>query len=171
MYARFKSFAGRILAGNRTALLVTLWTAVVAFTVIEVFWLKYETTERLTAYDIVYARYDAPALQAWDALVLVVASLMIALLAYTPRALIYGYLGSLFLSFCIGVVYVFLYIWFVQGHGAFFSINPFDWEIPLFFAILNVFRIMFPSVIATNLIGVAIGVFVRGFLPYRFQSV
>lgn len=170
MHARFKSFAERILAGNRTVLVITLWTAVIAFTIIEVFWLKYETTARLAAYDIVYTRYDAPALQAWDVLILIVASLMITLLAYTPRDLVYGYLGSLFLSFCIGVVYVFLYIWFVQGHGAYFSINPFDWELPLFYAIINVFRIMFPSVIATCLIGLAIGVLLRGLFPNRFQS-
>lgn len=171
MRVRFKSFAERVLAGNRTILVVTLWTAVMAFIIVEVFWLKYETTVRLKRYDIIYARYDAPGLQALDALVLVVASLMISLLAYNPMSLVYGYLASIFLSFCIGVVYVFLYIWFVQGHGAYFSANLFDWEIPLYFAMVNVFRIMFPSVIATCLIGVAIGVLVRGVLPHKFQSI
>lgn len=171
MCARFKSFTERIVAGNRTVLIVTLWTAVIAFIIIEVFWLKYETTARLKTYDIIYTRYDAPGLQMLDVLVLVVASLMISLLAYNPEDLIYGYLASIFLSFCIGVLYVFLYIWFVQGHGAYFSLNPFDWEVPLYFALLNVFRIMFPTVVATCLIGAAIGIFVRGVLPLKSQPV
>lgn len=171
MRARFKSFAERILAGNRTVLVVTLWTVIIALVIIEVFWLKYETTARLKTYDIIYTRYDAPALQVWDVLVLVVASLMISLLAYNPVDLVYGYLASIFLSFCIGVLYVFLYIWFVQGHGANFSANPFDWEVPFYYAMLNVFRMMFPTVVATCLIGAAIGVFVRGLLPYKFQSI
>jgi len=170
MCVRFKSFAERFLAGNRTVLVVTLWTAVIAFIIIEVFWLKYETTARLKTYDIIYTLYDAPGLQVLDVLVLVVASLMISLLAYNPVDLVYGYLASIFLSFCIGVLYVFLYIWFVQGHGAYFSVNPFDWEIPFYFAMLNVFRMMVPGVVATCLIGVAIGVLVRGVLPYKFQK-
>jgi len=171
MCVRFKSFAKRVLAGNRTVLVVTLWTAIIAFTIIEVFLLKYETTVRLKRYDIIYAKYDAPGLHVLDALVLVVASLMISLLVYNPIDLVYSYLASIFLSFCIGVLAVFLYIWFVQGYGAYFSQNPFDWEIPLHFAILNVFRMMFPSVVATCLIGVAIGVLVRGVLPHKFQSI
>jgi len=168
MRVRFKSFAERI-AVKRTVLLVTLWTAIIAFIIIEVFWLKYETNVRLKTYDIIYTRYEAPGLQALDVLVLVVASLIISLLAYNPVDLVYGYLVSIFLSFCIGALYVFLYIWFVQGHGVYFSANPFDWEIPLYFAMLNVFRMMFPGVVATCLIGVAIGVLVRGVFPHKFQ--
>jgi len=169
MSARHKVFGKQILSKKALILIVALWTATMAFIVVRTFWFKYATTVRLSNYNVLYARYDAPAPQLLDVLVLIAASLVITFLISTPKDLVYGYVTSLLLSFFIGVVYVFLYIWYVQGYGVLFSTGPFDWEVPLFFSILNVFRIMFPVVAATCLIGATIGFFVRSLMPNRFR--
>ncbi len=165
MQARAKKFAREISRKKKDILIVMGWTALMAFITIEVFWLKYQEVPRLTRYNIIFAQYEAPAPQLVDVLILLVASLVFPFFISTVKDLVYGFIASLFLSFSIGVAYVFLYIWYIQEWGALFATGPFDWEIPLFFAILNVFRIMFPTVLATCLIGAMIGFFVRGWVP------
>ena len=165
MQARAQKFAREISRKKKSLLLVMGLTALVALILIKIFWVGYLEVPRLTNYNIIYTRYEAPAPQLVDVLILVVASLVFPFFISTVKDLVYGFIASLFLSFSIGVAYVFWYIWYFQGWGALFSTGPYDWEVPLFFAILNVFRIMFPTVLATCLIGVVIGFFVRGWAP------
>jgi len=165
MYDRAKKFAGEILRKKNDLLIVMGWTALIALIVIKIFWLTYLEVPRLTLYRIMFTRYEAPAPQLVDVLILLVASLVVPFFISTVNDLFYGFIASLFLSFLISVAYVFVYIWFIQDWGALFSTGPFDWEIPFFFAVLNVFRIMFPTVLATCLVGTVFGFFVRGFVP------
>lgn len=167
MQARAKKFAGEISRKKKDILVVMGWTALIAFITIEVFWLRYLEVPRLALYNVIFTKYEAPAPQLVDVLILFVASLVVPFFVSTVKDLVYGFIASLFLSFFIGVAYVFWYIWYFQGWGAFFSTGPFDWEIPLFFAILNVFRIMFPTVLATCLVGAVIGFLVRGWVPRK----
>lgn len=167
MQARAKKLATAISRKKKVLLIVMGWTALVAFIVIEIFWLKYLEIPRLTLHKIIFTRYEAPAPQLVDVLILFVASLVVPFFMSTVSDLVYGFIASLFLSFSISVAYVFLYIWYIQDWGVLFSTGPFDWEIPLYFAILNVFRIMFPTVLATCLVGAVIGSVVKGWMPRK----
>lgn len=167
MQTRAKKFARAISRRKKFLLIVMGWTALVAFIVIKIFWLKYLEVPRLTLYKVIYTLYEAPAPQLEDVLILLVASLVVPLFMSTVNDLLYGFIASLFLSFSIAVAYVFVYIWYIQEWGALFSTGPFDWEIPFFFAVLNVLRIMFPTVLATCLVGAVIGFSVRGRMPQK----
>jgi hypothetical protein len=162
-------FARQIRIKREIILVVTLWTAIMAFITIKIFWLKYTTTERLTAYNVIYTLYDAPAPELLDIIIIAAASLMIAFLISTPENLVYGFLASFFLALFVGVAYVFLFIWFIQGYGTIFSIDLYSWEVPFFYATLNVFRIMFPAVVATSLIGVFTGFLVKSLIRNQLK--
>lgn len=162
-------FARQIRVKREIILVVTLWTAIMAFITIKIFWLKYATTERLTAYNVIYTLYDAPGPELLDLLIIVAASLMIAFLISTPENFVYGFIASFFLAFFVGVAYVFLFIWFIQGYGTIFSIDLYSWEVPFFYAMLNVFRIMFPTVAATSLIGVFTGFLVKSLIRNQLK--
>lgn len=161
MHVKLNFFAKKDLGKGRIFLVVMLWSAIIAFIVIKVFWVEYTTNPRFYIYKDLFARYDAPAPQLLDLLILMVASVGLSFLMSTPKDLIYGFIASLFLSFFTGVVYVFLYIWYILDFGVLFSGWLYDWEIALFLAVLNIFRIMFPSVVTTCVVGAVIGFFVR----------
>lgn len=139
-----------------------LLTAALSLIVIKIFWLTYTEVYRLLHYREIFALYQAPAPQWIDILLLLIASFLIASLFSTAKTLVYGFILSFFFSFLVAVVYVFLFIWYTLGWGEIFSLGPYDWEVPLFFSILNVFRIMFPIVIAPCLVGALIAFLVRG---------
>jgi hypothetical protein len=147
---------------RRDVLTVISWSAVIAFIVVKIFWLKYMEIPRLTLYHVIYTFYEAPAPQLLDIVLLGIASFLVTFLVSNVKTLIYGFVAAFFSAFVVAVVYVFLYIWYFQGWGVYFSLGSYDWEVPLFFAVLNVFRIMFPSLVATCLVGALIGFFVRG---------
>jgi hypothetical protein len=147
---------------NRDFLVVMLWSAVIAFVVSEIFWLKYTDVPRLASQHDIYTYYDAPAPGLLDLVVLAIASFVVTFLVSDIKALTYGFVATIFISFSVAVLYVFLFIWYIQGWGVYFSSGPFDWEVPLFFAILNVFRIVFPSILATCLLGALVGFLFRG---------
>lgn len=150
------------LVKRRDFLTVVLWSAVLAFIVIKIFWLKYLETPRLISRHDIYTYYDAPTPQLLDIILVAIASFLVTFLVSEVKALVYGFVATLFLSFVVAVVYVFLYIWYVQGWGVYFSMGSYDWEVPFFFAVLNVFRIMFPGIVTPCLVAALIGFFVRG---------
>lgn len=139
-----------------------LSTTVVFLVVIKIFLFRYMEVERLSRYRVIYALYQAPAPNWIDILLVLTASFLVAFLFSDAKAFVYGFILSFSSSFFASVVYVFLYIWYVLGWGQFFSLGPYDWEVPLFFAILNVFRIMFPLVFAPCIVGALVAFFVRG---------
>jgi len=160
----------RLITRKKTALLtVALWTLTLSLVIIKSYWLAYLETNplginRLSYYQIPYASYEGPSPRVLDLLIIAVASLVVGLVLSDVKEVVYGYIASVSLSLVVGVAFVSFYIWVVLDLGALLSLAPYEWEWVLFMAFWNVFRIMFPWLVAVSLLGVVAGSFLKGWV-------
>jgi len=75
----------------------------------------------------------------------------------------YGFIFSMLLSFIIGIIFAFYYIWVELDFSSLFT-GPYEWEWAVYIAILNIFRMMFPAMVGLSLIGVVVGFFLKAAL-------
>lgn len=158
---RIENIGKRLSRKRNDVLIVMVWTILVAFIVIKVYWVAYTTSGRLSYFQPAFTLYDAPTAGALDFLVIVIASVIVGLFLSDVHEMLRGFIATMLLTFIISVAYVSLYIWYALGWGALFGAVAYDWEYAVFFAILTVFRIMFPWIIGICLIGLTIGAFLR----------
>jgi len=145
--ANLMEFASR----HRTIFLFCVWTASISLIVIETFWLFVTRPARAG----MFWCGGAPMFGELELFLLLIVSAVIGMLLFEPKPLIVCYVGSIFLSFAIGVTYIFLYNWSLFGR--ILASIPFGWEYGCFAAILNVFRILFPFGVGVCLLGAILG--------------
>lgn len=169
MKTRIENF-WRLITRKKIALLaVALWTLTLSLVIIKIYLLAYLKTNplginRLSYYKIPYPSYEAPSPEILDVVIVAVASLIVALVLSDVKEILYAYVASVSLSCVVGVAFVYFYIWVVLDLGVLFSLAPYDWEWVLLMAFLNVFRIMFPWLVAVSLLGGVAGSFLRGWI-------
>lgn len=147
-----------------TLIVMVLWTLTLSLVIIKIYWLAYLETNPLginplSYHRIPYVTYFSP--RVLDLLILLGASLIVGLVLSDVKEMLYSYAASISLSFAVGVAFGSYYIWVVLDLGPLFSLAPYDWEWALYIAFLNVFRIVFPWIIAFCLLGVITGAFLR----------
>jgi hypothetical protein len=161
MWIKIGNIAKRMSKKRNDIAIVILWTALVSFIVIKSYWITYITSQRLSYFQIPFTLYEGPAAGALDIVVIVIASIVVGLFLSDAVEMLLGFTVAIFLTFVISVIYVTLYIWYVLGWGVLFGAVAYDWEYAVFFAVLTVFRIMFPWIVGICLIGLVIGAFLR----------
>lgn len=110
--------------------------------------------------------YGSPAFTDLDRIALLVMGFVAGFLLSDVKKLAYGYFTSMAFVFIVGVVSVFVYIWFVFQLGLVFQDIPFGWEIALFTAIVKVLGFMIPIGAVFSLMGVLTGNVVSFFTKY-----
>ncbi len=162
--AKSKKFNVQITPKRKDLLVVVLWIAVITLIMVKAHWMLYLRVPRFSARTIIYSTYEPPSLDMLDIVILTVASLVVSMTISDVKSLIYGSAASLSISYILAVIYVFFYIWFVLGYGSVLSLAPFDWEIAVYYSILNMFWVMIPWVMGLSFAGVVVGFFLRGWL-------
>lgn len=110
--------------------------------------------------------YGSPAFTDFDRLVLLIMGFGVVFLLPDIKKLIYGYFASMTFAFIIGVISVFVYIWYICQLGLVFQGIPFGWETALFSAIVKVVGFMIPIGTIFSLMGVVTGNVVSLFTKY-----
>jgi len=149
---------------RRDIFIVVAWSLVIAFVISEIFWLKYATSARLGPQKIAYTLYDAPSAGLLEILILFLVSLVIPIFISSVESLFYSSVVSLASSFIGGTIFVALYIWYGLGMNVYWATFEWGWEWAVHFGLLNVFRIVFPNVLAPCLLAVVIGSFLRSWI-------
>lgn len=144
---------------KKIVLLFCLWTASISLTIIQNLWFSFNRSGYMKR---LFWFAGGPMFGWKELLFLLVVSFLIGMFLSEPTPLIYSYIGSIFLSFAIGVTYNYLWNWSVFGQ--LLSSTPFGWEYGLFAAILNVFRILFPFGALVSLFGAVVGLTLRALL-------
>jgi len=160
---KFKKFDIRITPRKRDFLVVVLWTSLMVLVMVNAHRTLY-LKPRFRRSAIPWSPYEPPSLSAPEMLILLAASLLVTLTLSDVKSLIYGSIASLAVSFIIAVAYASLYIWFILDWQTVFSMGPYDWEIVVHFALMNMFWVMFPWVVGLSVVGIVFGFFVRGWL-------
>jgi len=103
---------------------------------------------------------------ALDLAIILAMSLVFGIFLVDPVKILYGFIGAIFLSIVISVIYSSLYDLYVLGLGKNFSeiVPGWEWEWVTWFAFFRIFRIMFPAAIVLIFVGGMIGGIVGEFV-------
>ena len=110
--------------------------------------------------------FGSPTFTLLERLVVLVMGFVVGFMLSDVKRLVYGYFASMAMTYFIGVISVFLYIWFIVNLGPVFEVIPFGWETVLFTAIIKVFGFMIPIGIIFSLMGVVTGNLLAIFSKY-----
>jgi len=147
---------------RKDTLIIACWTAVIALVLIRAHISLYTDVPRFRAYRPIYSLYGGPSLDALGWLILIGTCILVSMTLSDVKPLVSGAIVSLSLSFIIAVTYISLYSWFVLGWKEVFSLDPYDWEIVVYFAILTVFR-MLPYILCVCMVSLVAGLLIRNF--------
>ncbi|MDH5448119.1 MAG: hypothetical protein OEY24_02615 [Candidatus Bathyarchaeota archaeon] len=159
----FEDLGAWVSRNRRDIFIVVAWSLVIACVISEIFLLKYVTSARLGPQKIAYTLYDAPSAGLLEILILFVVSLVVPMFISSVEALFYSSVVSLASSFIGGTIVISFYIWYGLGMNVYWQFE-WGWEWAVHFGILNVFRIVFPNVLAPCLLAVVIGSFLRSWI-------
>lgn len=143
---------------------ITLWSIIFSLIVIKIYWMSYATNFALSYLRIPYTDYSGPSPDILDMLIIAVTSLVAGFVLRDAKEVVYGYVATISLAFVLGVAFVALYIWGPLGWSQELSYSTYGWEWALLLAIWNVFRIMFPLLVANALACLIVGVFLRQYI-------
>lgn len=146
---------------RKDALVVALWTTAISLIMIKTYTTFYYEDPLGDKFMSVYA---TPTLGVLDMLILVSMSIVVTIALSDISQIVYGFAGSLILSFIVAVTYASLFIWFVMGAERLFSQYAYDWEWVVYAGFWKMFFVMVPWVIGTSAIGLVIGIIVRGWM-------
>jgi len=166
MVSRLSNIAKVISLRKKETLIILLWGLILGLIVIEVYWVGYQEIRWLQYYRVPYGWYETPTPKLLDLLLVLIASIGFGALMSNTKVLFYGYIAGFLLAFFMSFVFVMYYMWAVLRLEVLFNWANFDWEWAVFFATLNVGKIMFPQVVFLSLLGVVVGCFLRGRFGY-----
>ena len=110
--------------------------------------------------------FGSPSFTLLERLVVLVAGFVVGFMLSDVKRLVYGYFTCMVMTYFIGVISLFLYIWFILNLGPVFQDIPFGWETVLFSAVSKVFGFMIPIGIIFSLMGVVTGNMLAIFSKY-----
>lgn len=151
----------RFLKRRREIVLTVAWVAAVATLIIATHRNFYLANVRFSHYNVPYLFHSGPAFTDLARVLLLAVGFLIGAFITDVKRLIYSYFTTMVFSSLIGVGYVYYYIWYSLGIGKNLSQIAFGWELALFWAVVNVFRIMFPFGVVLSLVGFVVGTIVR----------
>jgi len=155
---------------RKDILIIACWTVVMALVLIRAYISLYTDIPRFRVYHPLFSEYGGPSLDVLGWLILIGTCMLVSMTLSDVKPLVSGAIASLSLSFIITVAYVSLYSWFVLGWKEAFSLNPYDWEIVVYFAIITIFR-MLPWVLCICMVSLVAGLLLRGFFdPCHMHS-
>jgi len=156
-----KKFIKKVSKNKVNIALVLIWAFLLAFLVIKAYWLSYNTSNRLIHDRPLVPTYDLRGLDFWDLFVIFFSGVVMGLFLSDVKAMFYGYVAALFLSYAFSVTYITLYIWYVLDFGSLFSLFAYDWELAVYAALAVAFTIVVPWMICFCLVGLVVGAFLR----------
>jgi len=146
---------------RKDILVITIWATAISLIMIKTYTIFYLEDPMGDRFMSVYA---TPALGILDMLILTSMSIVVTILLSDVNQIIYGFAGSLTLSFIVAVTYASLFIWYVMGAQELFSLHAYDWEWVIYAGFWKMFFVMVPWVLGTSAIGLVIGIIVRGWM-------
>ena len=146
---------------RKDVLVTTLWATVISLIMIKAYALFYLEDPLAGRFWCVYA---TPGLGIVDILILTSMSIVFTILLSDVTQIIYGFAGSLTLSFIVAVTYASLFIWYVMGAQNLSSQHAYDWEWVLYAGFWKMFPVMVPWVVGTSAMGLVIGIIIRGWI-------
>jgi len=147
-------------------LVVLVWGVILGIVVCEVYWVGYQKIKWLSVYKVPYGWYETPNPELLDLMLVLFVSIIFGAFISSMKGVFYGYLIGMLLAFSVSFVFVIFYMWRVLQLEYLFTWSDFNWEWAVFFALLNVGKILFPYIILISLLGVIIGMLIRERLNY-----
>ena len=159
-----KNIRGWLEENRREVAVATGWTTAATLILIKIYtvFYIYNPWQRsgLVPMDI----YKVPIFTSFDLVLWFFVSLIAGMLLIDIDRVFYGYLVSMILSICIALAYATLYIWYVLGWGGMLSTISFSWEWAVYWAALNMFRVVFPFPIILAFLGGFFGSLLRSWI-------
>jgi hypothetical protein len=152
--------------GRKDFLVVLVWGVILGIVICKVYWVGYQEIKWLSVYKVPYGWYETPNPKPLDLMLVLFVSIIFGALISSMKGVFYGYLIGMILAFSVGFIFVIFYMWRVLQLEYLFMMSDFNWEWAVFFALLNVGRILFPYIILISLLGVIIGMLIRERLNY-----
>ena len=160
MMEKLKSFTMTICRRRRDVGLTVVWSILISAIILYNF-NAYHVEQPFTM-----VAFGSPTFTLLERLVVLVTGFVVGFMFSDVKRLVYSYFTSMAMTYFIGVISVFLYIWFVLNLGPVFQDIPFGWETVLFTAIIKVFGFMIPLGIIFSLMGVVTGNLLSIFYKY-----
>ncbi len=154
-------FPRNILFKRRDFLVILLWGFVLGIIVSEVYWVGYQEIKWLKFYRVPYGWYETPNPKPLDLVLVLMVSAISGAIVSEVKVALYGYILGLIIAFLVSFTFVILYMLRVLQLEYLFTWSNFNWEWGVFFAIINVGKILFPYVILLSLLGVVLGIILR----------
>jgi hypothetical protein len=140
-----------------------LWGLFLGVIVSKVYWVGYQEIRWLQVYSVPYGWYETPTPNLLDLFLVLLAGIAFGALMPSVNSLFYGFIIGLLFGFIVSCVFVLYYMWAVLRIESLFNLVNFNWEWAVFFAVLNVGKIIFPQMIFLSLLGVAVGCIMRDY--------
>lgn len=154
---RLSQIRKAISRGKSDFLKSLLWGLLLGVIVSEVYWVGYQEIRWLQVYSVPYGWYETPTPKLLDLFLVLLASVTFGALMSSVKSLFYGFIGGLLFAFTVSCAFVLYYMYAVLRIESLFNLANFNWEWAVFFAVLNVGKIIFPQIIFLSLLGVAVG--------------
>jgi len=147
-------------------LVVFVWSFTVASLIVKSYWLLYIQNPELMEHGMIYTRVSKwiPRLSWIDYIIIIFASLVAGAVLVDLKDILFSWIASIFLILISSTLYMFLFVWFSLGAGAYFASlgvanTMVSWV--LFYTMINVFWMYFPLVLFFSLLIGFVGSFLR----------
>jgi len=158
----------RLKARKKEMIIVMLWSVAVALVVIKSYWLTYVDNPILFDNHTIWTDHEVwiPRLSVMDFLSILVISAIAGAILLDLNIVIYSVVITVVLSAVFAITYSSFFIWYTLGGADFFIplAGWWSWSYAVHYALINIFRMIFPYAIATCSIGALFGAFSRGIL-------
>lgn len=160
MMEKLKGLTVTICRRRRDVGLIVAWSVLVSAIIL------YNFNAYHVQHPFTMGAFGSPTFTNLERIVVLVTGFVVGFMFSDAKRLVYSYFTSMAMAYFIGVISVFLYIWFVLNLGPVFQDIPFGWETVLFTAIIKVFGFMIPLGIIFSLMGVVTGNLLSIFYKY-----
>jgi hypothetical protein len=150
---------------NKEELIVTaFWITIVsAVVIVSYYWIYVTTPWGYWGTAFSESPWEGPSIGIIGLIVLAISSFTAGCIINDSRSLILAYSSTTIISFLIAVAFSFSYVWLVLNYQV-TGVIPYAWEYVLYMAVVNVFRMFFPTALFTCLFGVAFGAIMRVYI-------
>ncbi|MEM3588133.1 MAG: hypothetical protein QXO71_12540 [Candidatus Jordarchaeaceae archaeon] len=151
-----------ITARKTDVLIVILWSFLIALVIVKAYWFTYLEKPVLMEYKIFYSpTYSdwAPRLELIDYILIIFINVAAGFVVIDTEKIVIWWIISNLLAFAFSISWAFLFMWCTLGAGEIFSVVDVlkGASYIIHFAILNVFRMIFPMALLYSFIACLAG--------------
>jgi len=165
----FRRISNWVNVRKTKSLVVFFWTLAIASAIVLSYWLVYLQNPILIKYIMIFTEIEQwiPRLSTIGYIIIFITSMIAGAVLADFEDILYAWLAVNFLSLISSILYMFFFVWFSLGAGAYFHAlgiaeSMFEWV--MFYVGVNIFWMYFPIILLFSFGGGFLGAILRSIL-------